>query len=211
MAKNSIYKNLILNEDESLIKIIRQPWLKLVISLILPVILILLPFFFLYPLFYWGNKGIIIFASLLLIGLVRLIRNIIIWYWQIFIITNQRIVDIDQKGLFQKTVSDISLTKVQDVFYKIKGVWQTLTRLGDVNIILDDKKTRIEIKNIRQPRKIQQLILQLKAETLKDKLEVTQLSAQELINLVKKIKAGIGEDKFKEIVGEEKNQEIEES
>ncbi len=200
MTNNSIYKNLILNEDELAVKIIRQSLLKLIISLTLPTILIILPFFFLYSLFYWGNLGIIIFFSLLAIGLLWLIRNIIIWYWQTFIITNQRIVDIDQKGIFQKVVSDIPLTKIQDIFYQTKGIWQTLTHTGNINIVLTDSKTKIEIRNVVRPNKIQQLILQLKNDTLKEKLETTKLSAQELVGLVKKIKAGIGEEKFNEIL-----------
>jgi len=214
MAKNSIYKNLILNDDEGVIRIIRQSWLKLAFNLILPVLLIMLPFFFLYPLFSFGNKGILVFSLTLVVGILLLLRNIIIWSWRTFIITNQRIIDIDQQGIFKKTVSDIPLAKIQDVYYQIKGIWQTLTRIGDINVILLDNKTKIEIKNIPKPHKTQQLILQLKADTFKEKLDSTNLSAQELVNLVKKIKAGLGEEKFNEIIkesGAEKEKIIEDN
>lgn len=202
MANKLIYKNLILNDDESIIKVVRQRWLKLLTSLILPIICIVLPFFFLYPLFYWGNKGVVIFAGLLLTGILWLIRNIIVWYWQVFIITDQRIIDIDQKGLFQKTVSDIPLTKIDDVFYQIKGIWQTITRIGNIYVTLIDSKTKIEITNIAQPAKIQQLILQFKNEILKQNSDTGQLSAKDLVGLIAKIKAGIGEEKFNEILRE---------
>jgi len=200
MAKSLIYKNLILNEDEDIAKLIRQPIIILIAFLIIPITLVSSAFFFLYPLFSWGNKGIAIFTALIIIGLFWLIRNIVVWYWKVFIVTSQRIIDFDQKGIFQKIVSDIPLTKIQDVFYQIKGFGQTLTRIGNVNIILADNKTKIEIRNIHQPRKIQQLILQLKADTLKDKM----------VSMVKKIKAGIGEEKFNQILNESDDSQVEE-
>lgn len=204
-----IYKNLILSEDEGIVKTVRQSYFKLLASLPLPVILIIIPFFFLYPLFYWGNKGIALFAAMLLTGMIWLIRNIVIWYFQTFIITNQRIIDIDKKGLFQKTVSDIPLAKTSDVFYEIRGIWQTVARIGNVYVVLSDSKTQIEIKNISQPYRIQQLILQLKSDTIKEKLDSTKLSAEELVELVKKIKAGIGEQKLMEILKENPDEKIE--
>jgi len=211
MASNkSIYKSLILNEDENVVKIVRQSILKLMISLVLPIILIVLPFFCLYPLFSWGNPGVALFSILLLIGALWLIRALIIWYFQTFIITNQRIIDVDRKGVFQKTVSDIPLTKIQDIFYQTRGIWQTLVKIGNISIVLPDSKAKIEIKNIAQPHQIQQLILQLRAETLGERLDSTKLSAQELVALVKKIKAGIGEKKFNEIIGQTEEKRVEE-
>lgn len=200
MPKNSIYRSLILNEDEMIIKTIRQTGTMLIISLFLPVVLIILPFFFMFFLFNRGNPGIVIFFITLIIGIFWLIRSIVIWYFKIFIITSQRIIDIDQKGLFQKIVSNVYLTKIQDVYYQTRGIFQTLGKIGNIYIIITDSKTKIEIINISQPYRIQQLILQAKADTLKEKLDSTQLSAQELLNLVKKIKAGIGEEKFNEII-----------
>lgn len=205
MANNQIYKNLILNDNENLIKTLRQSRLNLLLVLILPSIIIALPFFFLYFLFSNGTVGIVVFTLILLGGLFWLTKNITIWYFKIFIVTDQRIIDVDQIGLFQKTVSNIPLTKIQDVFFQIKGIWQTLTRVGDITIVLIDSKTKIEIENIFQPQKNQQLILELKADTLKEKLESTQLSAQELVDLIKKIKAGIGEKKFNKILEKDKN------
>ncbi|MFA6215225.1 MAG: PH domain-containing protein [Patescibacteria group bacterium] len=209
MANNRIYKNLALNDDEKILKIVRQSGLKLLTSSILPAILIILPFFLLYPLFSLGNKGIAIFASLLFLGIIWFSRNWVIWSWKIFIISNQRIIDLDQQGIFKKVVSDISLAKIQDVFYEIKGLKQTLTRIGDIHIILNDGKTKIELSDVAQPQNVQRLILQLKTDTFQEKLENTKLSAQELVELVKKIKAGIGEDKFNQILQEQDKKNLE--
>ncbi|MAF14202.1 MAG: hypothetical protein CMI53_04930 [Parcubacteria group bacterium] len=200
MSNSLVYKYLILNDDENVIKIVRQRSLQLFQSIIIPIILIILPFFFLYPLFNWGNKGIILFSSLVFIGLIWLIRNVVIWYLQIFIITDKRVVDIDQKGMFRKTVSDIPLTKVGDVFYQVNGIWQTIFRIGNIYLVLTDSKTKIEIKNIAQPSKTQQLVLQLKDDFLKQAKDTSSLSTKDLIELIEKIKLNIGEKKFNGIL-----------
>ncbi len=79
-----------------------------------------------------------------------------------------------------------------------------MARVGDIQVIISDNKTRIEVKNIFQPHKIQQLILQLRLDSLEERLKNAQLSAQELVNLVKKIKTGLGEDDFQKIINEKK-------
>lgn len=208
---NLTYKNLVLNDKEQLIQIVRQAKNQLIFQAIIPLILIFAPFFFLFPLFARGNKGAAIFFASLLIGLIWALRLFIIWYFQVFIITNQRVIDVFQQGLFTKIVSNAPLPKIQDVFYQIKGIWQTLTKCGTVRISISESKTALEIRNIPQPQRIQQLILQLKADTLQEKFDTTSLSAQELVNLVKKIKAGLGEDKFNEILNESEEEEIDEA
>jgi len=194
MTNNFIYKIFILNNNEEVIRIARQSKWKLISGLIFPASLIIASFFFLFPLFYWGKPGITIFLFFLVIGLFLFTKNIVIWYFKILIITNQRIIDIDQEKLFHRTVSDISLIKIKDVFYRIRGISQTLTKTGDIRITLSDSATVIEINSIPKPQKIQQTILQLKLDQSKLNLNQEQLSAAELVHLVEKIKKGIDDE-----------------
>jgi len=209
MSKKLVYRDIVLNDDESLIRVIRRSPLMLVRAVLLPVILIMAAFFFLFQLtYYWGNAGLWFFALILLLALIWLLHSLVIWYYQVFIVTTHRLIDVDRQSLFRKVVSHVPLAKVLDVYYEVKGLSQMIFRVGNVNITLSDSKTRIEIKGITQPQAVQQLIVQLRADTLQDKLETTQLSARELVELVKKIKAGIGEDKFREIIDQAGGDEI---
>ena len=134
-----------------------------------------------------------------------IIKKTVTWYFTTLIITNQRIVDIDQKKLFSKVVSNIDLGKVQDVFYWIRGLNQIISQTGNIQVALTDSKTKIEVRNISRPQKIQQLILQLKNNYLKNSLETAKLSADELVKLVAKIKTGIGEERFKAITEDDQS------
>src|SRR3989338_3686544 len=104
MAANLIQKNINLGPEEAIIKISRAAGRTLILGLGLPLIVIVIDFFFLYPLFYRGQAGIIIFFSLLAISSVWLLHRLLRWRLTLLIITNQRLVDIDQSKLLTKTV-----------------------------------------------------------------------------------------------------------
>ena len=204
MNNQFIYKNFIPDHGEEILKIIRQAKGPLIAGLTMPVLLIVIPFFLLFTLFRQGTAGIAIFFTLLAIGLIWLTHNLIIWYFKVLLVTNRRIVDIDQQKLFHRVVSEVPMAKIQDVFYRIRGFGQTISRVGDVQIVLTDNKTRIEVENVFQPHKIQQLIIRSRLENMEENLKNTQVSTQELLNLVKRIKDGIGEEKLLEIIDDHK-------
>lgn len=124
-------------------------------------LLLTLPFFFLFPLFRWGYWGVALFGAPLLLGVVYAFRVLITWYYNAFIITNCRVIDIDQRGFFERIVSEALYEKIQDVSYRRKGIWQTIFRYGDVMIQVAGGDIGLEIKKVRAPEKTQQLISDL--------------------------------------------------
>lgn len=56
------------------------------------------------------------------------------WFYSVFILTNSRVIDIHQKGLFNRKVSEIGLDKIQSVNYETKGIQAAIFKFGDINI-----------------------------------------------------------------------------
>ena len=52
------------------------------------------------------------------------------WHFSLFIVTNERIRQITQKGLFNKTVIDLNLNKVQNISYNIPGMTGSIFGFG---------------------------------------------------------------------------------
>ena len=52
--------------------------------------------------------------------------------FNVYIVTDERIIDIDFYNLIYKEVSDANIDKIQDVTYKMGGVVRTLFNYGDV-------------------------------------------------------------------------------
>ncbi len=124
-----------LQSDEEVIQIIRRHpaslWGRLaLIALVLVV-----------ALFIWGNfGGSGAFSSLLDIALVLvviggLLMGFMVWYryhndqW---LITNRRLVDVTRSTPFNLQVTTASLTNVQDINIRMKGVFNTMFNFGDV-------------------------------------------------------------------------------
>jgi len=95
-------------------------------------------------------------------------------YWlDVFILTDKRILDIDQKGLFGRTVSELRLYRTQDVTAEIKGFWRTMFDYGDIFIQTAGEMERFHFECVAHPNRIAKMILELAETDRKEHLEET--------------------------------------
>jgi uncharacterized membrane protein YdbT with pleckstrin-like domain len=57
----------------------------------------------------------------LVIGLVLFSYHFIMWYFTVYIVTDQRLRQITQRGFFGKDVVELRLSKIQNISYNIPG------------------------------------------------------------------------------------------
>lgn len=67
-------------------------------------------------------------------GLLLFFYHWIGWYYSIFIMTDQRIRQVAQQGLFGKSVIDLSLSKIQNISYNIPGLSGEMFGFGTIVI-----------------------------------------------------------------------------
>lgn len=84
-----------------------------------------------WPLSNWTLKTALIVAILVL---AYWLHAVVCWYYSIFIVTNQRIIEVQQKGFFNRKVREFGLDKIQNVNYHIKGIQATLFNFGNINV-----------------------------------------------------------------------------
>ena len=157
----AFYDN-ILKDDEHLIRVIRSFPLSFFWPGIFSLIFLLLPFFVMIPLFNIGRFGLFLFGLMLLIGLIITIRTIIIAYFNCLIITDRRVIDWDQRGLFEKVISEAEYDKIQDISYRVKGFFGTMLSFGTIQIQTAGSAPVLELRRVRHPQKIQSLITDVK-------------------------------------------------
>ncbi len=68
------------------------------------------------------------------IGLIIFIYHFILWYFTIYIVTDQRIRQVTQRGFFGKDVIDLRLSKVQSISYNIPGFSGDIFHFGTIVI-----------------------------------------------------------------------------
>jgi hypothetical protein len=100
------------------------------------------------------------FMSLLLsavLGAIVYFPSWIGWFYSVFIVTDQRLIQITQKGLFHRSVVDIGLSQIQMVNYEVAGLQETL--LGFGTIMMQTYLGDLIIHDIHHPAKIQKKLL----------------------------------------------------
>lgn len=79
------------------------------------------------------------------------------WYFSVFIVTDQRFIQITQKGLFHRSVVDIGLPQIQMVNYEVAGLEQTI--LGFGTITMQTYMGELVVHDIHHPARIQKKIM----------------------------------------------------
>lgn len=86
----------------------------------------------------------------------------ITWYYSVYIISNKRLLQISQKGFWNRSVVDISLSQIQMVNYEVAGFNETI--LGFGTIMMQTFVGDLVIHEVHHPAKIQQQILEILRE-----------------------------------------------
>lgn len=177
-------------EDERIIRIWRHhiitligPALRVIAFVMIPVALVLL-------------TGLSMFSSPWLFGLFLLIVVVVItyaayewisWYGDVYILTNTRMIDIEQKGFFTRTFNEAQLDKIQDISYQISGFFQTFFDFGDVEVQTAGAIPNVDMNDIKDPQQQAVFMIQQQQEYLKERGD-GKLSAEELLALLAKHK-----------------------
>jgi len=88
----------------------------------------------------------------LLIGLLLFFYHFILWYFTVYIVTDQRIRQVTQRGFFGKDVIELRLSKVQNISYNIPGFSGEIFKFG--TIIIQTFVGDLVINNVEHPDKI---------------------------------------------------------
>lgn len=83
------------------------------------------------------------------------------FYLDLLIITNDRLLHINQIGLFARTISEVDLYQIQDITSEVHGFAASLFRYGDLIIQTAGALEKFMIYNIPNPEFLRRTILDL--------------------------------------------------
>ncbi|HRY60153.1 MAG TPA: PH domain-containing protein [Patescibacteria group bacterium] len=108
-----------------------------------------------------GRGILIIFSSIYLLSTVAYFY--IAWldyYMDIFILTNKRIIRLEQMVIFGQKVSETSFQHIQDVSSKVQGLLQTFFSVGTVFVETAGERENFSFTNMKDPGEIAAWILE---------------------------------------------------
>jgi len=156
MSKNKINNDTKLDfngqrSDEELLFVFRRHMVAMrkgFYSLLIPLVITSIP-----PLIWSYNLELFLLPiGGFILGCILFSYHFILWYFTIYIVTNQRIRQITQRGLFGKDVIELKLSKIQNISYNISGLSGELFKFG--TIIIQTFVGDLVIHNVEHPDKI---------------------------------------------------------
>ncbi len=171
--------------DERVLLFLRRHWVSFVLSLLVVVMMVLLPIVMLvffdlldfdlqsllttafqgveseYPEIRAKQFSVFLFSAYYFFVLSYFLILWLDYYFDITIVTNERIIDIQQTGLFNRSVSELYLTQVQDVSGKQIGIAQSIFGYGNVIIQTAGSKTNFVIDHVHNAYDVARKIIDL--------------------------------------------------
>jgi hypothetical protein len=106
---------------------------------------------------------------LMIIGFV--LESFLKWFFNVYIITDERIIDVDFMSLIYKNISAAKIDKIEDTTATTGGFLASLFNYGTVTIQTAAERREFEFSNVPLPNKVTKLINELILEEEREKIE----------------------------------------
>lgn len=168
-----LYERIQLEEGEEVLKVVRKHWFVITAELFATFAMLLLPFFLLIaavfipsewipdaladvpllPLIVWSIAGWLVLT---------LMAGYSIWthyYLDLWVITDRRIIVVDQIGFFNRKVSSFRLERMQDIKVSVNGILATFLNFGTLRAqTASSAESNFKSTGLPDPRGLQSLI-----------------------------------------------------
>jgi len=158
---------------ERVLLLLRQHWMTQVGWMVAAIVMILLPIGLIWvPIlaFLPGNFQLMAILIWYLLVIAFVYEEFITWFFHVFIITDERVVDVDFYNLLYKEVSEAKIDNIEDVTYRQGGVLRAFLNYGDVTIRTAAERREFMIEDVPQPNRVVKILNELKLEEEHEKM-----------------------------------------
>ena len=155
---------------EKILLVLHRHWFDIAKRFVLVFLMLLFLFgsFFL-PLFFYSFSTDPLYENL--VSFLQNLFFIFIWiiffviwidyYFDVWIVTDRRIINIEQKALFSRVTSELELENIQDITTDVKGLLPTFLNYGNLYVQTAAEMERFLFRNIPDPYEVKNLIMRL--------------------------------------------------
>lgn len=97
--------------------------------------------------------------------------TVVDYYFDCWIVTNERTIHTELRGIFNRVLASINHDKIQDITVDIRGILPTFFDFGDLHIQTAGEFREFIFREIPDPRKTKEVIFQAQREFLKQMKE----------------------------------------
>jgi len=141
--------------------------LLIIIMLLAPLILKIVPLLEFLP----ARFKLITILMWYLLVVAFIFEKFLGWFFNVNIITDERIIDIDFYSLGYKEVSEAKIDRVQDIGYVTGGALRSIFNFGNVLIQTAGEKPQLIFEDVPNPQVVAKILNELILEEEKEKIE----------------------------------------
>lgn len=106
------------------------------------------------PVFIWPSTFEVYWSPVVgfVVGLILFLYHFLMWYYTVYIVTDQRLRQVTQKGFFGRDVVELGLSKIQSISYNIPGFSGEV--LGFGTIVIQTYVGDLIINKVQHPNQI---------------------------------------------------------
>lgn len=93
--------------------------------------------------------------------------HFVTFHLDLWIITNDRLLDMEQKSLFYRTISEVDLHQIQDASSEVHGLFPSIFGYGNIILQTAGPTPKFYFKNVANPNQLREQILHLASEDRK--------------------------------------------
>ncbi|MCA9354649.1 MAG: PH domain-containing protein [Candidatus Kaiserbacteria bacterium] len=168
-----LFERIELEKHEEVLKVVRKHWFVIVTELFGTFLMLLFPFMVLVIIALFPDELVTFdlsiehYTAIISFGIaawsvITLIAAFTTWthyYLDLWIITDRRIILVDQIGFFNRNVSIFRLERMQDIEFKVTGIIPTLLNFGTLKAqTAGAHESNFETKGLPNPRELQATI-----------------------------------------------------
>lgn len=160
--------------EEKVILILRKHPITNLGTIIIGIIMIIAPSVLsVFPIidFLPGRFKFIAVVIWYLITVAFLFEKFLTWFFNVNIITDERLFDVDFVHLTYREMTDANIDQIQDVTVRMGSVIRTIFNYGDIVIQTAAEIPQIEFDAIPQPDRVAKILRELRVEEEVEKLE----------------------------------------
>lgn len=177
-----LFEKIQMEEGEELLKVVRKHWFIIVSELFGTFVMLLMPFLLLFALSLFPSIlestqiSLADYTALITFAVagwsvLSLMTGFMIWthyYLDLWIITDRRIILVDQITFFNRNVSIFRLERLQDIEFTIKGIVPTLLNFGTLGAqTAGAHESNFKTSGLPDPRTLQAIIQKAMDDRLK--------------------------------------------
>ena len=98
-------------------------------------------------------------------------ETFLLWFFNVYIITDERIIDVDFLSLIYKDVSSAKIDNIEDITASTGGFLASMVNYGTIKVQTAGEKTEFEFEAVPQPAKVTALLNELLLEEEREKIE----------------------------------------